>query len=50
MIYRPGLPADLVPSKVSFPQASLLSDYSLFVLLGPGTLLQFVLPKRKQEA
>lgn len=47
MIYRPSLPADLVPSKVSFLQASLPSDYLLFVLLGAWHTSAIPLTKEK---
>lgn len=47
MIYRPSLPADLVPSKDSFLQASLPSDYSLFVLLGAWHASAIPLTKEK---
>lgn len=47
MIYRPSLPADLVPSKDSFLQASLPNDYSLFVLLGAWHASAIPLTKEK---
>lgn len=49
LIYRPSLPADLVPSKGSFRQASGPSDFSLFVLLGFGKDSAIPVSKRKQE-
>lgn len=49
MIYRPSLPADLVPRKDSFQQASLPSDYSLFVLLGAWHASAIPLTKEKKN-